>query len=77
MNHFFDRVAATILPILGMFIFVVLLIVAIIFFSYVFIIIAGIGFLFFVIAYIRTKIFMHKLTKKHEKRSKGRTIDHE
>lgn len=79
MNNILNRIAATIMPIVGMLIFLALLVLAIIFFSYLFIIIAVVGFVLFLVGYIRTRIMMHGRGHPDKKQddSKGRVIDHD
>lgn len=76
MSNFLEKVSASIMPIVGMLLFVAVLIVAIIFLSYVFIVIAVVGFVLFAIGYIRARFLMHKYAKNQSKKPKGRTIDH-
>jgi len=80
MKHFFNRVLASILPIIGMLLFLAIFIVGIIFFSYVIVILAIIGFILFAIAYIRARILLYQMRRDNKKKTptgNGRTIDHD
>ena len=76
-----NKLFATLTSFIGMGIFIVLLILGLVFFSYLLIIGGIIGLILFVIAWVRAKFFMHKMKKhNHKKTSKmqqGRTIDHD
>lgn len=60
---------------IGLGIFIVLLICALIFFSYIFVIGATIGLVLFLIAYIRKRFFAPKVQKFVRDTSKHRIID--
>jgi ABC-type transport system involved in cytochrome bd biosynthesis fused ATPase/permease subunit len=75
MSQFFSRLWATIMPFIGMALFIVVLIIGIIFVSYILIILAIIFFILFVIGFIRMKFASRKSKKQDD--SQGRTINHD
>lgn len=77
MRKFLEKITNAIMPLVGMLIFVTLLIVAIIFLSYVFIAIAIAGFVLFTVGYIRARYRLHKYPQQHNDKRKPRTIDHD
>ena len=74
-----NRLTAVLGSFIGMGIFIVLLALGIIFFSYLFIIGSVIGLILFGIAYLRAKFFMRQAQKQpnNTRHINGRTIDHE
>jgi len=75
MTNTIKRLWASVTPIIGMIIFVVLFIFGLFVFSYLLIIGAIIGLGLFIYAFIRSKLTCRKTMHKYE--SQGRTIDHE
>jgi hypothetical protein len=76
MHETLKRFWASIMPIVGMIIFVVLFIVGIFVFSYLLIIGAIVGLILFCVAYIRVKIALRKKTPPTHP-AHGRTIEHD
>lgn len=77
MNHTFDKLLAKIVPFLAIGLFILLFIVGIVALSYLFIVGAIVGLIFFAIAFIRSK-FGRKTQKNHDNHlNKGRIIEHE
>lgn len=78
MPHARNKLAAVIMPIIGMALFIILFVVGLVFFSYLLIIGTIIGLVLFTIAYIRAKFFAKKMRKHAVKqRRQGRTIEHD
>ena len=73
MNDPLRRLWASIMPVVGMIIFVALIVIGIFVFSYLLIIGAIIGLILFIIAFIRSKI---SRVKKSPDTASGRTIEH-
>ncbi len=66
-----------IIPFIFLGIFIVLLVVGFIIFSYLLIFGALVGLVLFVLNWLREKLFPQKELKLPEKKRKGRTIDHD
>lgn len=75
MQNFFQRIISGILPFIGMLVFFILFIIGLIFFSYLILLGAIVGFIAFAIFYLRAKYLLHKHGKRAD--TKGRTIDHQ
>ncbi len=75
MKHALQRLLASIAPLFGMVAFVVIFIVGLFVFSYLLIVVALIGLVLFIVAFIRSKI----TRKKHSPhtKSQGRVIEHD
>lgn len=76
MREILRRLWVSIMPIIGMIIFVSLFIVGIFVFSYLLIIGAIIGLVLFVVAFIRTKMAARKSTQQPSS-TQGRIIEHD
>lgn len=76
MKQAAENLLNRITPYIGMGILVALFIIGLIIFSYVIVIGAIIGLIFFAIAYIRSKFAAKKPQRLHKKTHRGRTIEH-
>lgn len=82
MSYTVNRFNSKLSSFIGMGIFLVLLVIGIIFFSYLLLVGAIIGLVLFAIAYIRAKFFLRKANfqTKHAKKNQqasGRVIEHD
>ncbi len=75
MKPFFQRLIASLAPLLAMVIFVIIFILGIFVFSYLLIFVAIIGLALFIVSFIRSKLTRQKKSP-HPKHSQGRLIEH-
>ena len=77
MNPVLQRFWASLFPIIGMILFVLIFIIGLFVFSYLLIISAIIGLILFVVAFIRSKISRKPTPPPPSQSTQGRIIEHE